>query len=164
MPKVKRMNMNEEIKKYQGRIYYYERATRQIIKADWIRSTNDYNHYEGELHHVVPYTDWEKNTKNVRSLFENNALILIERVMHQHLENPMYKLSKKEFREVYGINPDVILFDVNSKVERTEDSFLSHINDNQCPDPFVSIPGSNTLGAFSSNIEDPFKDVDLSNW
>lgn len=118
-------NMNEEIKKYQGRIYYFDKISKKIYPANWIQTINDYNHYEYELHHVVPFTDWEKNTRNVQSLM-NNALILIPKVMHQHLENPEYRLSKKKFEEIYKINPDIILFDINSKLPRTAELFTKN--------------------------------------
>ncbi len=111
-------DMAKEIKKYQGRIFYFDKSACAIFPAPWIQSLDDYNHYECELHHVVPYTDWELNTKNVRAIIIENALILLPRIMHYHLENPINRLTKKEFESVYGIHPDLILFDINSKVER----------------------------------------------
>ena len=123
-----KMNMNQEIKKYQGNIYYFDRATHEIKRADWIECTDDYSH-SYELHHVVPYTDWEEyqklKTKGKKlspkydNMPEANALILILKIMHQHLQNPEYKLPKEKFEQVYGINPDVILYDINSRLERT---------------------------------------------
>ena len=118
-------DMQKEIAKYQGYIFYYEMSTRQIYPATWIQTLDDYNHLEFELHHVVPFTDWEKNTKNVRSIIQHNALILIPKVMHQHLEHPIYKLSKEDFERIYGINPDVILYDINSRLPRTKNIFLN---------------------------------------
>lgn len=117
-------NMNEEIKKYQGRLYFFDKISKKIYPAEWIQSINDYNHYGYELHHVIPFTDWEKNTRNVQSLV-NNALVLIPKVMHQHLENPIYKLNKEDFERIYGINPDAILYDINSKQKRTCEVFYS---------------------------------------
>lgn len=117
-------DMAKEIKKYQGRIFYYDEATKEILPANWIQSLDDYNHYECELHHVVPYTDWELNTKNVREIVGENALILLRRIMHHHLENPIHRLTKEEFESVYGIHPDLILYDINSKVERTYPSIF----------------------------------------
>lgn len=126
-----KMNMNAEIQKYKGRIYYYEQSTHEIIKADWINSTDDYNHDDFELHHVVPHTDWEKNTRNVRDIVKENALIGIAKKMHQHLENPLYKLSKSDFERVWGIHPDEILYDVNSRLPREKDLFFVHMADEQ---------------------------------
>lgn len=130
-------DMQKEIQKYQGKIFYLKESVDQygncltptIEPAHWINSTADYCHCTFELHHVVPFTDWELNTGNVQEKVEN-ALILIRKITHQHLENPEYKLSKKEFERVYGINPDVILFDINSKLPRTSELFTSRFQDN----------------------------------
>lgn len=134
--------MQKEINKYQGWIFYleerkdkYNNRLAPIIKpATWINSTKDYSH-SLELHHVVPYTDWELNTRNVQNIIKNNALILIpntfERPMHQHLENPEYKLDKEDFEKKYLINPDVILFDINSKLPRTADVFMLDLKKNE---------------------------------
>lgn len=128
--------MNNEIKEHINRIYYLEerfdsagnRLTPHIDRAFWINSTKDYDHTSFELHHVVPYTDWKLNTKNVQKIVEHQALILLPKVMHQHLENPIYRLSKADFERVYKINPDKILFDVNSKIERTCNLFFDKTN------------------------------------
>lgn len=126
-------DMQKEINKYQGSIYIYYKNTNTILSANWIKSLSDYNHYAYELHHVVPYTDWENNTKKVQSKTKN-ALILLPRIMHQHLENPLYKLSKEKFQEIYGINPDAILYDVNSKLERTCELFFTQQIDEELED------------------------------
>lgn len=138
MPK---KDMQKEIKKYQGRIFCLEERKDKygnllapVIKtANWITSTTSYSH-DCELHHVVPFTDWELNTGKVREIVKNNALLLLpnsfERPMHQHLENPIYKLNKADFEAKYHINPDEILFDVNSKLPRTAELFLNNFSDN----------------------------------
>lgn len=123
--------MNKEIRKYQNMIYYFEerfdnagnKITPYIGEAYWINSTKDYDHYSFELHHVVPYTDWERDTKNVRTKVKHNALILLPKIIHQHLENPIYRLSKPDFERVYKINPDKLLFDINSRRTRTAELF-----------------------------------------
>lgn len=133
-----RKDMAKEIKKYQGRIFYYEQKTHEILPAEWIKTLDDYNHYECELHHVVPYYDWEKNTKNVRNIVKENCLILLPKVMHQHLENPLSKFSKDLFEEIYGIHPDLILFDINSKIERLYPSiFLNDSSVSLAPKMFT---------------------------
>lgn len=150
--------MNREIQKYINNIYYLEerfdeagnRLKPHIGLAHWINSTKDYDHCSFELHHVVPFTDWEKNTKNVQKKVGYNALILLPKKMHQHLEVPTFKLDKKTFEQVYNINPDVILFDINSKLPRTKDLFYKHILDTE-------------TGARPRNIYAPdFFDVDTS--
>ena len=140
-------NMQKEIEKYQGRIFYFDEVTKQVIPAEWIKTLADYNHTYAELHHIIPYTDWETNTKDVRDKYIN-ALILIPKVMHQHLENPEYKLPKEVFKKVYGIDPDKILLDVNSRIPRTDRLFT---------EDFV------LKSLFDSDIADCFADVDLKN-
>ena len=115
-------DMQLEIQKYQGRIYYYDEVDKQIYPANWVHSLEDYNHYGYEAHHIIPYTDWELNTKNVKDYYVN-ALVIIPKVMHQHLENPEYKLPKEVFEKIYGINPDSIYLDINSRIPRTCELF-----------------------------------------
>lgn len=125
-----RKDFNKEISKWN--VYYLEerfddagnRLTPHIKHAYWISSVRDYDHYSFELHHVIPFTDWENNTKNVREKIGKNVLILLPKVMHQHLENPIYRLSKADFEKVYKIHPDAILYDINSKAERVRDLFI----------------------------------------
>lgn len=111
MPRLKKI-MNEEIKKYKGEIYAF--VDGKIIKLPFIDNTNDYNHSTFEMHHYVPFTDWELNTKNVRDKVKQK-LILIPKVMHQHLENPIYRLPPENFKRIYGIRPQELLFDVNRR-------------------------------------------------
>ena len=104
--------MNNEIQKYKGNIYAVVNG--KLVKMPFIDSTKDYDHMMFEMHHYVPFTDWELNTKNVRSKVDQK-LILIPKVMHQHLENPIYRLSPEKFEQVYGIKPQLLLFDVNRR-------------------------------------------------
>ena len=104
--------MNDEIQKYKGDIYAVVNG--KLVKMPFIDSTKDYDHMMFEMHHYVPFTDWELNTKNVRNKVDQK-LILIPKVMHQHLENPIYRLSPEKFEQVYGIKPQLLLFDVNRR-------------------------------------------------
>ena len=138
-----RKDMQKEIEKYQGRIFYFDEVTKEILPANWIKTLEDYNHFIAELHHIIPYTDWETNAKDVRDKYIN-ALILLPKVMHQHLENPVYKLRKEIFQKIYGIHPDRILLDVNSKIPRkeklfTEEFVLKSLFDSDIADCFSNI-------------------------
>ncbi len=115
-------DMQKEITKYKGHIYYFDVNSKQLLLADWIENLDSYNHFECELHHYVPFTDWERNTKNVRKLAKNNRLILLPKIMHQHLENPLYKLPDMDFERIYGIDPKTLLFDVNRRTDNLEQS------------------------------------------
>lgn len=115
-------DMAKEIKKYRGHIYHFDIVTKQVLPAQWVENLDSYNHFECELHHYVPFTDWEHNTKNVRELVKNNRLILLPKIMHQHLENPLYKLPDMDFERIYGIDPKTLLFDVNRRTDNLEKS------------------------------------------
>jgi len=118
MPKIVKI-MNDEIKKYQGRIYYLDiqkdiygndkRPT--ICPAEWIVDTNSYNHFSFELHHVIKFTHYEQNKKWYEKHGLKMCLILIPKVMHQHLENPVFELSDKIFYEKYKLHKYELLFD-----------------------------------------------------
>lgn len=111
MPKVPPKIMNEEIKKYP---VFALTPDGELLQVSFVTSTADYNHYLAEMHHYVPYTDWELNTKNVRNIVEQK-LIILPKACHQHLENSDYRMPKDEFERVYKINPEELLFDINRK-------------------------------------------------
>ena len=60
--------MNDEIQKYQGRIYYLDirkdiygnLKSPRIERADWIENTQCYDHCSFELHHIIKFTQFEK--------------------------------------------------------------------------------------------------------
>ena len=114
--------MNEEIKKYQGRIYYLNQdkdiygndVTPTIQEAHWINSTADYDHCSFELHHMIKFTHYEQNQKLYKNLNLKNCLILIPKVLHQHLENPIYELSEEDFLKKYKIEKWKLLFNIDS--------------------------------------------------
>ena len=114
--------MNDEIKKYQGRIYYLNQSkdfwgndvTPTIEEANWINSTADYDHSSFELHHMIKFTHYEQNQNYYKSHKLTNCLILIPKVLHQHLENPIYELSEEEFLNKYKIEKWKLLFSKNN--------------------------------------------------
>lgn len=106
--------MNEEIKKYQGYIYYLDMRSNglkpSIEPAEWIVDTSCYDHFSFELHHVIKFTHYEQNKQWYQERGLNMCLILIPKVMHQHLENPVYELSDDDFYKKYGIHKFELLF------------------------------------------------------
>lgn len=110
--------MNDEIKKYQGRIYYLNQGkdffgndiTPTIEEANWINSTADYDHSSFELHHMIKFTQYEQNKAQYEKLGLKNCLVLIPKVLHQHLENPIYELSQEDFLNKYKIEKWKLLF------------------------------------------------------
>lgn len=110
--------MNDEIKKYQGRIYYldikkdiYGNFKKPSIEsAYWIQNTNCYDHCSFELHHMIKFTQFEQNKKWFHEQKLNNCLILIPKILHQHLENPVYELTNEQFYKKYLIQKYELLF------------------------------------------------------
>lgn len=110
--------MNNEIKKYQGKIYYLDiqkdfygnLKKPRIEQATWINNTTCYDHYSFELHHVIKFTNYEHNKKWYQEHGLEMFLILIPKVMHQHLENPIHALSDEDFYNKYLIHKYELLF------------------------------------------------------
>lgn len=106
--------MNDEIKKYQGRIYYLnirsEGLKPNIEPAEWIFDTSCYDHFSFELHHVIKFTHYELNKQWYQKHGLEMCLILIPKIIHQHLENPIYELPDDIFFKKYGIHKHELLF------------------------------------------------------
>ena len=120
--------MNNEIKKYQGRIYYFDTDVKKILPAEWIFSTADYDHFSFELHHVIKFSQYEREKQWFRSRGLEMGLVLIPKVMHQHLENPLYELPDNIFYEKYGIHKYELLFNKKDFVRGNIPEILSHPN------------------------------------
>ena len=111
--------MNDEIQKYQGRIYYLDirkdiygnLKSPRIERADWIENTQCYDHCSFELHHMIKFTHYEQNQKWYQERGLENCLILIRKKMHQHLENPIHELPNEVFYNTYKINKWELVFD-----------------------------------------------------
>lgn len=120
--------MNNEIKKYQGRIYYFDTDVKKILPAEWIFSTADYDHFSFELHHVIKFSQYEREKQCFRSRGLEMCLVLIPKVMHQHLENPLYELPDNIFYEKYGIHKYELLFNKKDFERGNIPEILSHPN------------------------------------
>lgn len=107
--RVPKLLTNDELKKYDVFVLLDNGELEQRYD---ITSTDDYNTFEYQAHHFVPRLDWYLNTKGVRSL-TNQRIIIMRKICHQHLENPEFRLPRDKFIEVYHIEPEKLLFDVN---------------------------------------------------
>lgn len=112
MPKKPPKLMNNELKLYDVFFLHDSGKLEQVFN---VLSTADYNHFEYEAHHFVPFTDWVMNTKNVQS-FTNQRIILIRKITHQHLENSEFRLPRDKFVELYHIAPEELLYDINKRI------------------------------------------------
>lgn len=148
--------MNEEIKKYQGRIYYLDVrfGMPSIEPANWIFDTSCYDHFSFELHHVIKFTQFEKNKKWFTERGLNMCLILIPKVLHQHLENPVYELPEEVFYNKYGIHKYKLLF---NKTEYDKGNYPAILTKDSTEISFEDVDLSffadceQSVGTFSAN-------------
>jgi hypothetical protein len=109
MSKIPQKIMNREIAKYQGRIYFlHDDGT--LEKVNNVFSTADYNHFKYECHHVIKYTDYERNKSWYEKQGLEMCLIIMHRITHQHLENPAFELPDDLFFSRYRIHKSDLLF------------------------------------------------------
>lgn len=100
-------NMNEEIRKYP--IYILKKG--KLEPYHYIKSTNDYNHYEYNLHHFIEFKHYSKNEQWFKDRGIEQKLILLpisihEQVHHQAIKN----LSDSEFEKAYKISRWKLVF------------------------------------------------------
>ena len=100
-------SMNEDIKEFGVWELYYNR----LRPRPDVQSIHDYNHYVFDLHHYIKAQDYKRN----RDWYEANGLmeklILLPKIIHQHLEYPDYMMDDIDFFAKYHIRKDLLLFD-----------------------------------------------------
>ncbi len=101
-------SMNEDIKEFD--IFILTKSG-QLKKIDWIKSTDDYNHYMLNLHHYIPRHDFNKNRKWYEERKIKQKLILMPIVTHEAVHNIGIKnYSDEEFKARYKISKWDLLF------------------------------------------------------
>lgn len=99
-------SMDEDIKEFGVWELFYNR----LRPRPDIQSIHDYNHYRFDLHHYIKGQEYKRN----REWFEMNGieekLILMPKIIHQHLEYPDYMMSDLEFYRTYHISKELLLF------------------------------------------------------
>lgn len=99
-------SMNEDIKEFGVWELYYN----TLRPRPDIQSIHDYNHFRFDLHHFIKAQDYKRN----REWYELNGihekLILLPKIIHQHVEYPDYMMDDIEFYRVYHIKKDLLLF------------------------------------------------------
>ena len=107
-------SLNEDIKEFPVYKVYQNR----IVPAPEIQSKDDYTHWYSDLHHFIKARSYKQN----RAWYEEHGieqkLILMPRVMHTHLENPVYQLTDEKFYNLYHIRKDVLLFNKKKWIEQ----------------------------------------------
>lgn len=100
--------MDEEIKKYP---IYIINTSGKLIKTNRIKSTKDYNHNQCNLHHYIPYSDYEQNKQWYIERGIEQKLILMTIPLHEQLHNQAIKnLTDEEFKAKYKISKYELIF------------------------------------------------------
>jgi len=104
------MNVNKTIDEDIKEFGVYGVRNGRIFRLPNIRSKADYTHGLYDLHHYIKAQDYRRNRKWYEKNEIKQKLFLIPRIMHVHLENPMYELPEVVFWEQYGISKKLLLF------------------------------------------------------
>ena len=95
--------MNNDIKQFP----IYKLLNGKLIKILWIKSTDDYNHYEFELHHFIPQSIRKNNPELYERIVHLQKLILLPKDVHHSihagkgyrgLENWELLFNRKQWR------------------------------------------------------------------
>lgn len=96
------ITMNEDIKRYPCYLVY----NKKIVPADWIVSTESYNHYVYQLNHFIRRSV-RKNSPNFYKRVEHlQKLILMPAKMNLDLE----VLGEDEFYKKWGMDKNNLVF------------------------------------------------------
>lgn len=95
--------MNEDIAKYPVFILH----NKELIPANWITSTANYNHYVFNLHHFVRRTLRKTNPKFYERVEYLQKLILMPKQMNNDLEN----MGADKFFEAHKIEKHKLVFE-----------------------------------------------------
>lgn len=100
-------SMNQDISEFGVHIVT---PSGRIFKTIKIQSVADYNHYSHHIHHYIKQQQYNKDKKWFIERSIQQKLFLIPSIMHQHLEDPIYRLSDEDFLRKYKISRQRLLF------------------------------------------------------
>ena len=107
-------SMNDDIKEFGVWKLYYNR----LIPAPEIQSIYDYQHGFFDLHHFIKAQDFRRNREWYEISGITQKLILLPRIIHEHLENPIYALDDTKFFLKYHIKKDLLLFNKRNYIHQ----------------------------------------------
>lgn len=97
---MKKFDMNRDIKQFP----VYAVTSSGIVPADWIKSTDDYNHLTHHLHHYIQKQGYAGNQEWYKSRGIEQKLFLMPIWLHEQVHNQAIKnLSDEEFKRKYKI-------------------------------------------------------------
>lgn len=104
------MNVNKTLDEDIKEFGVYGVRNGRIFPMPNIQSKADYTHGLYDLHHFIKAQEYRRNRKWYEAHGIKQKLFYIRRIMHIHLESPMYELPEVKFWEVYGIPKSRLLF------------------------------------------------------
>ncbi len=100
--------MNREIAIY--KIFFLNTSGR-LIPVNWIKTTKDYDHFQFELHHYIPYSVYERNKQWFIDRGIEQKLILVKKHTHEQIHFQAIKnLTDYEFEKHYKISRWKLIF------------------------------------------------------
>ena len=105
--KMQKTTMNEDLKKYD----VFRLKSGQLKKIEWIKSTDDYNHFVYHLHHFIEKKHYNKNKQWYDERGIKQFLILLPIPIHEQLHGLAIKnLTDEEFKARYKISKWALIF------------------------------------------------------
>ena len=95
------MSMNDDIKEFPVYMLY----DGEIHNADWVTSTESYNHYTYQLHHYIKQQSWKRNQKEFETKGIKQKLFLLPLQCHLDLHACL-----TGFEDKWGISRDKLLY------------------------------------------------------
>lgn len=94
--------MNDDLSLYPVYMFYGGR----LQTADWIKNTQNYDHYNWQIHHFIRQSVRKNSPDFYKRVEHLQKLLLVPKQMNYDLET----MGEKRFKEVYGVNKDDFVF------------------------------------------------------
>jgi hypothetical protein len=94
--------MNDDLSLYPVYMFYGGR----LQTADWIKNTQNYDHYNWQIHHFIRQSVRKNSPDFYKRVEYLQKLILVPKQMNYDLET----MGEKRFKEVWGVNKDDFVF------------------------------------------------------
>lgn len=98
----KTITMNEDISKYPRYLFY----NKKLVKANWITSTDSYNHFVYQLNHFIRKSVRKNSPEFYKNVEPLQKLILMPAQMNYDLET----MGEEEFYKKWGVNKNDLVF------------------------------------------------------
>ncbi len=96
------MTMNEDLGRYPKFMYYGG----VLQSADWINTTDSYDHHNWQVHHFIRQSVRKNSLDFYKRVEHLQKLILVPKQMNYDLET----MGEEKFKKTYGVNKDDLVF------------------------------------------------------